>query len=160
MADTMSSTAVILPDQSWRALYRRSSVLELARAKIRFALLRNGLAMKCVPSRWRIESTLDDSLDSHGKRQSAMRLLEHCDNAMGLTFRVYTAVPEPPSMSIDLCRTLIDSDHGVHISISYKWRGIIMKSAGERTRAAFARAAHFVKDLSAQSLRIGRWLLR
>ncbi|MCK1305247.1 hypothetical protein [Bradyrhizobium sp. 45] len=30
----MSSTAIIRPDQSWRALYRRSSVLELALAKV------------------------------------------------------------------------------------------------------------------------------
>lgn len=160
MADTMSSTAIIRPDQSWRALYRRSSVLELALAKFRFALLRNGLAMKCVPSRWRIESTLDDSLDSHGKQQSAKRLPERCDKAIGLTFRVYAAVPEAPSLSIDLCRTLIDSIHTRHISISYSRHGIIMKSAGERTRATFARAAQFDISLSSQSLPTGRWPLR
>lgn len=98
MADTMSSTAVIRPDQSWRALYRRSTVLELALAKVRFPLLRQGLAMKCVPSRWRIGSTLENSLECHGKRESAKRLRERCDNAIGLTFGVYTAVPEPPSI--------------------------------------------------------------
>ncbi|MGY2932993.1 hypothetical protein ACVWZ6_002595 [Bradyrhizobium sp. GM6.1] len=68
MADTMSSTAVIRPDQSWRALYRRNSVLELALAKVRFPLLRQGLAITCVPSRWRIGSTLEDPLECRGKR--------------------------------------------------------------------------------------------